>query len=77
MNEKIIRPRLTEAEMKTIHRLVDDEYRMKRRQLRYRKLRNDDSQIYSIATHEQNQKQLGKLLKKLNRLRYGKYVINP
>jgi len=77
MNEKVIRPRLTESEMKTIHRLVDDEYRMQRRQLRYRKMSGDDTQIYSITTHEKNHKQLGKLLKKLNRLRFGKYTINP
>jgi hypothetical protein len=75
--KKIFRPRLEKWELMTIHRLVDDEYRINRRILRRRKKYHDDSPIYPIVKQEEYLKKLRRLLKKLNRMLHGIYAVNP
>jgi hypothetical protein len=80
MGEKIIRPRLTEWELKTFRRMVDDEYRQERRNLRWRRMRaekGDRLEASHIPHSERYLKMLARLLRKLNRLLDGRYAINP
>jgi len=74
---RIIRPRLTKWELGTIRRLVDDEYRRMKRNIRWYKKRKWDPQVYPISLQEKHKNMMGRLLKKLNRLIYGKFKINP
>jgi len=74
---KTIRPRLTEWELATLRRMVDNEYRQDRRNLRWQIRKGEDSPVYSIAEQKKHVKKLGRLLKKLNRLLDGEFTINP
>lgn len=76
-NSKTFRPRLSEWELKTFRRMVDDDYRLMRRNLRYQRHRKHRSNVYPIEEQEKHLKKMGRLLKKLNRLLNGRYAINP
>ena len=79
MKRKVYRPRFNEWELKTFRRMVDDEYRRDRRNVRYEKRRvkaSHSDKIYPLSEQETHLKKLGRLLRKLNHLLTGKYAIN-